>query len=90
MATLTLNTTRIKKIRKARKIGRPKLAKLAGLTERQVTKLEIAARETPVEHATAMRLSLALDVPLPTLTGEFEISEDDLTQATPKSCGCCS
>ncbi|MEL6689988.1 MAG: helix-turn-helix transcriptional regulator [Pseudomonadota bacterium] len=90
MATLTLDTTRIKSIRKARKIGRPKLAKLTGLTERQVTKLETTAPATAVDHATALRLSLALDVPLPTLTGEFEISEEDLTQAAPKSCGCCN
>ncbi len=40
MTTLTIDAARLKTVRKARKIGRPKLAKLVGLTERQLAKLE--------------------------------------------------
>lgn len=39
-----LDPARLKTIRKARKIGRPKLARLAGMTERQIARLEGAAR----------------------------------------------
>lgn len=90
MTTLALDTARIKTIRKARKIGRPKLAKLIGLTERQVTKMETSSAQTALEHGTALRLAMALDVPLPTLTGEFDLAESDLQPAPQKSCSCCS
>ncbi len=42
MTTLTIDPLRLKTVRKARKLGRPKLAKLVSLTERQLTKLETA------------------------------------------------
>ena len=90
MANIAVAPNRIKTIRKARKIGRPKLAKLSGLTERQLSKLETSAGAT-IAPSALERLSDALQVPLPTLTGEFEVAEDDLTPIATKKCssGCC-
>lgn len=90
MTDQTLSAERLKTIRKARKIGRPKLAKMAGLTERQLTKLETA--KAPVLDVVVLdRLSDALQVPAPTLTGDLALIEDDLQPASEKKCtsGCC-
>ena len=40
MLHVEIKTGRLKEIRKARKIGRPKLAKQVGITERQLAKIE--------------------------------------------------
>jgi len=90
MSSLAIDAARLKTIRKARKIGRPKLAKLVGLTERQVTKIETSGA-VQLDTAIAERLSEALQVPLPTLTGDFEISAEDLAPASAQKCtsGCC-
>ena len=40
MAALQIKTGQLKSIRVARKIGRPKLAKQVGITERQLAKIE--------------------------------------------------
>lgn len=90
MAELTIDTTRLKAIRKARKIGRPKLAKLSGLTERRLTKIE-ATHPCVLPEALVLRLSDILNVPSPTLTGQFPLTEDDLKQANAPTCsnGCC-
>ena len=40
MTAVQIDTITLKTLRKARKIGRHKLAKQAGLSERQLTKLE--------------------------------------------------
>lgn len=90
MTDITVDTGRIKLIRKARKIGRPKLAKQIGMTERQLTKLE-TSKSAALAGATAHMLSDALQVPLPTLTGEFDVTEADLKPHTAQSCttGCC-
>jgi len=40
MLELEIKSERLKAVRKARKIGRPKLAKQVGITERQLTKIE--------------------------------------------------
>lgn len=90
MADIAVDSDRIKTIRKARKIGRPKLAKLSGLTERQVAKIETSGAIV-LEVSVLHRLSEALQVPAPTLTGEFEIVANDLEPAATKKCtnGCC-
>lgn len=62
MTTLTIDPQRLKTVRKARKLGRPKLAKLVSLTERQLTKLETAKTATLPEPA-AVRLAAALQIP---------------------------
>ncbi|MCH2078518.1 MAG: hypothetical protein MK180_16865 [Rhodobacteraceae bacterium] len=51
--------------------------------------METASAQTALEHGTALRLAMALDVPLPTLTGEFDLAESDPQPTTQKSCGCC-
>ncbi|MBE1283829.1 MAG: helix-turn-helix domain-containing protein [Rhodobacteraceae bacterium] len=90
MTGIAIDATRLKTIRKARKIGRPKLAKLAGVSERQLAKLE-GANGPLLSEAVLRRLSEALQIPLPTLTGEFPLIEEDLepVAAQPKSCSCC-
>lgn len=91
MEIVSVDTGRIKLIRKGRKMGRPKLAKLSGLTERQLAKLE-SASETAVDINVLYRLSDALQVPTPTLTGEFDMVAEDLEPVKAQTCtnGCCS
>ena len=90
MTELTIDTDRLKAIRKGRKIGRPKLAKLSGLTERRLAKIEIG-QERILPEALVLKLSDALKVPSQTLTGEFPLTGNDLKQDTGSSCssGCC-
>ncbi|MGR3713635.1 MAG: helix-turn-helix domain-containing protein [Shimia sp.] len=89
MTALTLDSDRLKTVRKARKIGRPKLAKLTGLTERQLAKLE-GNGGTSVPEAAVTRLSEVLQIPVMALTGELALIDDDLkpAQSTCTS-GCC-
>lgn len=91
MTEISIDPSRIKTIRKARKIGRPKLAKLTGVTERQLAKIETSSAAS-LDISALQRLSAALDVPVPTLTGEFEIAQSDLSPASAQKCtsGCCS
>ncbi len=90
MADIAVDATRLKSIRKARKIGRPKLAKLTGLTERQLTKLE-TAKTAMVAETVLLKVSDALQVPLPALTGEIDVSPEDLQPSAVTTCtsGCC-
>jgi transcriptional regulator with XRE-family HTH domain len=90
MTEITLDTTRLKAIRKARKIGRPKLSKLIGVSERAVAKLE-TSQSAAISQASALRLSDALQVPVQTLTGELPMIEDDLKPVEKSTCsnGCC-
>lgn len=90
MAEIAFDAARLKTIRKARKIGRPKLAKLTGVTERQLTKLE-TAKAPLLEESLLVRMSDALHVPLPTLTGQFPLAAEDLEPVAAKTCtsGCC-
>lgn len=90
MANIAVEPLRIKTIRKARKLGRPKLAKMSGLTERQLAKVETSANAM-LDASVLGRLADALQVPLPTLTGEFEVLEEDLRPAPTQKCsnGCC-
>ena len=87
---IEIKSDRLKAIRKGRKIGRPKLAKLAGLSERKLAKIE-AAGLSVLPQATLAKLSDALQVPEPTLTGDFPITSDDLNPVEKTQCtsGCC-
>ncbi len=86
-----IDPTVLKTLRKARKIGRPKLAKISGLTERQLMRIEGGDIQTPLAPATGERLSDALQVPFAVLTGELELIDADLQPAKKSSCtsGCC-
>ncbi|MBE1291004.1 MAG: XRE family transcriptional regulator [Rhodobacteraceae bacterium] len=88
MTTLTIDPQRIKTVRKARKLGRPKLAKLVSLTERQLTKLETVKTATLPEPA-VLRLATALQIPTQALTGELPLIEDDLKPKSTCTSGCC-
>ncbi len=63
MTTLTIDPQRLKTVRKARKLGRPKLAKLVSLTERQLTKLAIA-KTGPCQPHIGLRLPDVLQTPI--------------------------
>ncbi|WP_422050975.1 helix-turn-helix domain-containing protein [Shimia sp.] len=91
MTELTIDPQRLKSVRKARKLGRPKLAKLTSLTERQLTKLETASKGAALPEATVIRIAGALGIPALALTGELPLIEDDLQPAAKtSSCSCCS
>lgn len=88
MSEIAIEPDRLKTIRRARKIGRPKLGKLAGMSERQVARLEAGGLVLSV--AQLERVAQALDVLPMVLTGELAVSEDDLVQSAPKcTSGCC-
>ena len=91
---ITIDSDTLKTVRKARKIARSRLAKLTGMTERQITKLETNEGQPKLPHAAFMRLAAALDIPQPVLTGELDLIDEDLTPASERSCdtgcGCCS
>lgn len=91
MTTATIQAERLKTIRKARKIGRAKLAKLSGLTERQVARMESAAPGAAISAALLAELSSSLQVAQQTLTGEIPMTEADLQPAANLICtsGCC-
>lgn len=91
--TAMIEAGTLKTIRKARKIGRPKLAKLTGTTERQISRLE-AKGAGPIEIAPGllMRLSDALWVQAGVLTGDVPLSDADLGPLPATCCsnkGCC-
>ncbi|MCF6444495.1 helix-turn-helix transcriptional regulator [Nereida sp. MMG025] len=88
--SVQIHGDRLKAIRKGRKIGRPKLAKRVGLTERKLTALETQTLAA-LPMATVTKLADALQVPEPTLTGDLPVSQDDLTPAAKPTCtsGCC-
>ncbi|MBO9402723.1 helix-turn-helix transcriptional regulator [Shimia sp. R9_1] len=91
MTELTIDPQRLKSVRKARKLGRPKLAKLTSLTERQLTKLETASKGAALPETTVIRIAGALGIPALALTGELPLIEDDLQPAAKtSSCSCCS
>lgn len=81
--------TRVKTVRKARKIGRPRLAKLTGLSERQLAKIE-TGDGAEISDDTVLRISDALRIPALALTGDFDLTEADLQPVQHgKGCGCC-
>lgn len=92
MTDLILDAENLKTVRKARKIGRPKLAKMVGLTERQIARLEgSGGAQANVSDAAMDRIAAALQVPLGTLTGHLDLIDGDLVPASEKTCtsGCC-
>lgn len=88
---MNIKSDRLKAIRKGRKIGRPKLAKLSGLTERNLAKIE-AETLSVLPQSTVATLSDILQVPELTLTGDFPLTEEDLKPLSKSQCtgGCCS
>lgn len=90
MSDVAIDPCRLKTIRRARKIGRPKLAKLSGVSERQVAKIECGDAASMPEGL-LQRFSDALQVPVPVLTGDFPIDISDLGTASVPKCtsGCC-
>ncbi|MBT0956545.1 helix-turn-helix transcriptional regulator [Alphaproteobacteria bacterium KMM 3653] len=87
---MQIKSDRLKAIRLGRKIGRPKLAKLTGLTERRLAKIETEATFA-LPRSTVAKLSGALQVPELTLTGELPVTEEDLNPVQNTQCtsGCC-
>ena len=88
---LPIDSQVLKSVRKARKVGRPKLAKLTGLTERQISKLEGAdISEVPPEQM--VRISSALQVSAVVLSGDEPVTGFDMIPLASKCCsikGCC-
>jgi len=91
MAEIQIKTGQLKSIRVARKIGRPKLAKQVGISERQLAKIE-KSETAKLSSNTVSRLSESLQISTMTLTGEFPVSESDLQPIKKPKCttGCCS
>ena len=88
--SIAIKGAQLKAIRRARKIGRPKLAKLSGISERQISKIEGMC--SPLVSETLLNnFSGALQVPTTVLTGEeppLDIDLDPL-EATTCTSGCC-
>ncbi|MDB6178232.1 helix-turn-helix transcriptional regulator [Paracoccus sp. Z330] len=88
---IAIEPGRITEIRKARGIGRPKLAKMASLTERQISRLEGALpMKGEFTQDMLLRLAAALHVRPEVLTDTGPLTDADF-DAVPqgKSCGCC-
>jgi len=90
MTEVLIDPQRLKTVRKARKVGRAKLAKGTRLTERQLTKLETAKAPIAVSELALDRMAHVLQIPVQALTGELPLIEDDL-KPVEKTCtsGCC-
>ena len=91
MLEVEIKSERLKAVRKARKIGRPKLAKQVGITERQLFKIETSETVMLTENAVS-KLCQALQINIKTLTGELPMLEKDLRPLQKPQCvsGCCS
>ncbi len=86
---LTLQSDRLQELRRVRGIGRTKLAKLAGLTERQIARLEGALpMKGDLTADVALRLAAALQVEPETLLGDKALTDMDLARPA-RSCSCC-
>jgi len=88
---LAVEPKRVSEIRKVHGISRPKLAKLSGLSERQVARLEGALPAKGVfTQDMLLRLAGALHVRPEALTSDLPLADADF-DAVPakKSCGCC-
>ena len=90
LADIVIDAPTLKTIRKARKLGRPRLARMAGVSERQLSRLEQAAGGA-MKADTVTRLAMALEVPEAVLTGAMPMAEADLTPMATSKCtsGCC-
>lgn len=92
MENVEIQPNNLKTICKARKLGRQRLAKLSGLTERQIARLEGAGpAEGRLASDVVVKVSGALNVPPDVLTGAMPMSDEDLTPASEAKCtnGCC-
>ena len=91
MLEFEIKSERLKAVRKARKIGRPKLAKQVGITERQLFKIETSETVMLTENAVS-KLCQALQINIKTLTGELPMLEKDHRPLQKPQCvsGCCS
>lgn len=80
----------LKTVRKARKLGRPRLAKMTKLTERQIARLEGAgAGHHAAPDGAAPRIATALQVPVEVLAGDMPLKDADLVPASQCTKGCC-
>lgn len=83
---------RLKTIRKARKIGRSKLAKLSGVTQRQIARIERGdVKFTSVDNLQLEQISSALQITQETLVGDIAFTDADLLPIMTSKCntGCC-
>ncbi|WP_417250648.1 helix-turn-helix domain-containing protein [Celeribacter sp.] len=89
---LSIPPERIQELRRARGFGRTKLAKLSGLTERQVARLEGALPwKGELTSDMTLRLAAALQVQPETLLGDEPLTELDMAaQQKTSSCSCCN
>lgn len=85
----SIQPDRLNQIRRARGLGRPRLAKLSGLTERQIARLEgaIVSNEKCTDD-TILRLASALQVRPEALTSLAPVTSEDFL-VVPQS-RCCS
>ncbi len=92
MLATDIDSTRLKTIRKGRKIGRPKLAKLSGISERNLARIESGATTNlQLNTDDVAKLAAALNVPVEVLTGEFDVEASDFEPVQKSTCtsGCC-
>jgi len=90
--TTDILAQRIKTIRKARKIGRSKLAKLSGVQERQLARIERGGMDDAnLDMLQLEQISSALQVTHQTLIGESPLTDSDLKPMSALACttGCC-
>ena len=88
MSATAILPERLKTVRKARKIGRTKLAKMSGMTECALTKLE-TGKENSLAAASLEQLADALQITPFVLTGELALSDSDMKPASTCKSGCC-
>jgi len=90
MTTLTIDPATLKSLRKARKLGRPRLAREAGVTERHIARLEgVGPAQGAITPDLVMRLSAVLQVSADVLMGDQPLHEIDLAPRAKSSCSCC-
>lgn len=87
---VTVDAAALKSVRKARKLGRPRLARAVGVTERQIARLEgVGVAGDGVAPELVVKLSAVLDISPDVLIGEQELHDLDLTPRAKSSCSCC-
>ena len=87
---VSIDAAALKSVRKARKLGRPRLAREVGVTERQIARLEGGgAAGNGVAPDLVVKLSAVLEISSDVLIGEQELHDLDLAPRSKKSCSCC-